>query len=239
MPFPPRPWINAELESLSATVARFIADEITPNIKSWSAQGYIDRRLWLKAGELGLLCTDVSADEGGIGGDISHEAVISMDLVRGGGNCFRACRSIHVIAAHYLEAYGTPAQKARWLPGLCSGELVAGMAMTEPGGGSDLQNARTKAVRCQGGYLINGSKTFITNGSTADLLVVALKTDPKEKARGCRFSSSTPRRRAFAWGSGWTRWACTIPTPANCSSTIARCRRRLCSAGSRGEVSIR
>ncbi|PWR22005.1 acyl-CoA dehydrogenase family protein [Zavarzinia compransoris] len=184
MPVPPRPWMNAELEALRDTVVRFIGAEITPKIKAWSDQGHIDRDLWRRAGDLGLLCTDVAEEHGGIGGDITHEALISMELVRGGGNCFRACRSIHVIAAHYVEAYGTAEQKARWLPGLCSGELIAGMGMTEPGGGSDLQNTRTKAVRCQGGYLVNGSKTFITNGSTADLLVLAVKTDPKERAKG-------------------------------------------------------
>jgi acyl-CoA dehydrogenase len=131
-----------------------------------------------------LLCPDISADWGGSGGTFAHVAVLAHELCVAGDASWRPGQQIHLIAAHYIERYGTDAQKTAWLPRLCSGELIAGMGMTEPGGGTDLQNMKTRAERRGNGYVIDGAKTFITNGSIADLLVLAVKTNPAERAKG-------------------------------------------------------
>ena len=177
-------WMTDELDALQDLARRFIGDEITPNQERWFEQGATDRETWLKAGALGILLTDISADYGGSGGTFAHEAVIAHELCLAGDSSWRTGKQIHVIAAHYIERYGTEDQKRNYLPKLASGEMIAGMGMTEPGGGTDLQNARTRALRDGDHYVINGAKTFITNGSTADLLVLVAKTDPNEKARG-------------------------------------------------------
>ncbi|MBP6900178.1 MAG: acyl-CoA dehydrogenase family protein [Burkholderiaceae bacterium] len=181
-------WHTAEIEALGDLARRFTAEEVTPNQQRWCEQGATDRALWRKAGALGILLPDIGAEFGGSGGNFAHEAIIAHELCLAGDTAWRAGKQIHVIASHYIERYGTEQQKRRYLPGLASGELIAGMGMTEPGGGTDLQNLRTRAVR-QGGhpgghYVVDGSKTFITNGSIADLLVLAVKTDSALKAKG-------------------------------------------------------
>lgn len=189
------PWVSEDIAVMREGVRRFIADEVTPNLGKWDAQGHIDRDLWLKAGEMGLLGADIAEEHGGVGGHFGHCAIIAEELARAGANALRICLSIHVIAIHYIVAYGTEAQKTRWLPGLCSGEIMAGVAMSEPVGGSDLQAGRTRAIRQDGEYVVNGSKIFITNGSTADLLLLAVKTDPAQRAHGTSmllFDTKTP-----------------------------------------------
>jgi acyl-CoA dehydrogenase len=126
--------------------------------------------------------------------------VLSQELCLAGDTSWRCGQQIHVIAAHYIERYGTEEQKHKYLPGLASGELIAGMGMTEPGGGTDLQNMRTRAIRQDDHYLINGAKTFITNGSTADILVLAAKTDPKERAKGVSLFIFETRNPGFRVG---------------------------------------
>ncbi|MEC9362981.1 MAG: acyl-CoA dehydrogenase family protein [Pseudomonadota bacterium] len=188
-------WMTDELDALQDLARRFIGDEVTPNQERWFEQGATDRETWLKAGALGILLPDISADYGGSGGTFAHEAVIAHELCLAGDSSWRTGKQIHVIAAHYIERYGTEGQKRHYLPKLASGEMIAGMGMTEPGGGTDLQNARTRALRDGDHYVINGAKTFITNGSTADLLVLVAKTDPNEKARGISlflFETATP-----------------------------------------------
>ncbi|MEO8297495.1 MAG: acyl-CoA dehydrogenase family protein [Burkholderiales bacterium] len=188
-------WMTEELESLQYMTRRFVADEVMPHQGRWQAEGATDRSVWHKAGELGILLPDIAAEHGGSGGTFAHEAVVAHELCLAGDSSWRPGKQIHVIAAHYIERYGTPAQKAQYLPRLASGELVAGMGMSEPGGGTDLQNLRTQALKRGDRYVINGSKTFITNGSTADLLVLATKTDPKLKAKGVSlflFETKTP-----------------------------------------------
>jgi acyl-CoA dehydrogenase len=177
-------WMSPELETLRDVARRFVAEEVTPNQERWYQEGATDRLPWTRAGELGLLCPDISADHGGSGGNFAHVAVLAHELCLAGDSSWRPGQQIHLIAAHYIEKYGTAAQRQRWLPRLCSGALIAGMGMTEPGGGTDLQNMKTRAERTAGGYVINGSKIFITNGSIADLLVLAAKTNPAEKAKG-------------------------------------------------------
>lgn len=188
-------WMTEELEALQDLAARFVDEEILPHQERWFEQGHTDREAWRKAGELGLLLTDISAEYGGTGGSFAHEAVLAHALCSAGDTSWRAGKQIHVIAAHYIERYGTETQKQHYLPKLASGEMIAGMAMTEPGGGTDLQNARTRATKRGDRYVINGAKTFITNGSTADLLVLVAKTNPEEKAKGISlflFETVTP-----------------------------------------------
>lgn len=188
-------WMDDELEAVQDMARRFVAEEITPNQERWYEQGYTDREVWLKAGELGILAPDIQVEYGGSGGHFGHEAVIGHELCLAGDSSWRTCKQIHVIAAHYIEKYGTEVQKKRFLPGICSGELIAGMGMTEPSGGTDLQNMRTKAIRQGENYVISGAKTFITNGSTADILILAAKTDPTQKAKGVSlfiFETKTP-----------------------------------------------
>ena len=191
-------WMTEELEQLRSLVRRFVAEEVTPNQERWYEQGATDRGLWTKAGELGILLPDIDADYGGSGGSFAHEAIVAHELCVAGDTSWRAGKQIHVIAAHYIQNYGTEQQKREWLPKLASGQVIAGMGMTEPSGGTDLQNMRTRAEKHGDKYVINGCKTFITNGSIGNLLVLAAKTDPAEKAKGISLfllPTSTPGYR--------------------------------------------
>ena len=180
---PPRPWMDPELELLRDTARRFFDTECAPRHDDWVAQKHVDRRIWRRAGELGLLCAGIPEAYGGGGGSFLHEAVICEEQQRAMVNSF----SINVhsgIVAHYLLAYASEAQKRRWLPAMASGEMVAAIAMSEPGAGTDLQRIRTTAVRDGDDYIVNGAKTFITNGFHADLVIVAVKTDAQAQAKG-------------------------------------------------------
>ncbi len=179
----PRAWMTPELEMLRDTAKRFFERECVPNDKRWSEQRHADREIWQKAGAAGLLCASIPEAYGGGGGNFLHEAVIAEaqaeSLVAGFSN------SVHSgIVAHYLLAYGSEAQKQRWLPRMATGECVAAIAMTEPSAGTDLQRIRTRAVREGDHYRIQGSKTFITNGYHANLICVAVKTDATAGAKG-------------------------------------------------------
>lgn len=178
-----RPWMNEELELVRSTARRFFETECVPSQPAWVRQGHVDKAIWRRAGELGLLCASIPEEYGGGGGSFLHEAVICEEQLRALVNSF----SINVhsgIVAHYLLAYGTEAQKRRWLPAIASGETVAAIAMTEPGAGTDLQRITTSAVKEGDHYVINGSKSFITNGLLADVIIVAVKTDPHARAKG-------------------------------------------------------
>jgi acyl-CoA dehydrogenase len=143
----------------------------------------VDRELWTKAGDVGLLCLSIPEEYGGGGGTFAHEIVLMEEQTRVGDSCWGV--SLHnSIVAPYLANYGTPEQRAAWLPKLASGEWVGAIAMTEPGTGSDLQAIQTKAVREGDHYVLNGAKTFITNGSQADVVIVAAKTDTGQGAHG-------------------------------------------------------
>jgi acyl-CoA dehydrogenase len=173
---------TGELELFRDAVRRFVATELTPNEPRWRKQQHVDREAWRKAGELGLLLCAVPAELGGVGADMRYEAVVYEELVRGDAMGFG--KHVHEIVAHYLVAYGTPAQQQRWLPRMASGEAIAAIAMSEPGAGSDLQGVRTRAVRDGDAYVVSGSKTFISNGHIADLVLLVCKTDPQAGARG-------------------------------------------------------
>ena len=139
--------------------------------------------MWTTAGEAGLLCASMPEEYGGAGGTFAHEAVINRELSLAGFDTFGAPLHSGIVAPYILH-YGTEEQKKRWLPKLATGELVGAIAMTEPGTGSDLQGVRTKAEKSGNGYVLNGAKTFITNGQHANLIIVVAKTDPKAGAKG-------------------------------------------------------
>jgi acyl-CoA dehydrogenase len=141
------------------------------------------REVWTKAGAAGLLCPAIPEEYGGAGGSFAHEAVISRELSLAGFDAFGAPLHSGIVAPYILH-YGTEEQKRRWLPRLVSGELVGAIAMSEPGTGSDLQGVRTTAKKSGNGYVLNGSKTFITNGQHANLIIVVAKTDPAAGAKG-------------------------------------------------------
>jgi acyl-CoA dehydrogenase len=166
------PWINEEIQLFRKNVKRFIQEEFVPNEARWREQHRVDADAWTKAGEVGILCTDVPEEYGGGGGTYAHEAVITEELCYGG---VHFGHGVHSIAANYILSYGTEEQKKYWLPQMAKGELIGSIAMTEPSAGSDLQNIKTTATRQGNCYLINGSKTFITNGWHTNLIVLAVK----------------------------------------------------------------
>ncbi|MDO8332113.1 MAG: acyl-CoA dehydrogenase family protein [Fluviicoccus sp.] len=175
-------WMDSDLELYRDNVRRFVQTEIAAHGEKWAKQQHVDREVWRKAGELGLLLADVPDDFGGSGGNYAHMAVLFEELAYAGDRAFGA--HVHAIAAHYILNLGTEEQKAKYLPLLASGEMIGAIAMSEPNAGSDLQGTRTRAVRDGDEYVINGSKIFISNGYLADLIVVVTKTDPDAGAKG-------------------------------------------------------
>ena len=173
-----------EHESFRQTVRSFIDKEVTPYHEQWEKDGVVDRSVWTKAGELGLLCFDVDEQYGGAGvKDFRYNLVMAEELTRAGANGPGFLVHTDIIVP-YISSLGTEEQKQRWLPGLVSGELISAIAMTEPGAGSDLQGIRTHAVDKGDHYVLNGSKTFISNGILADLVIVVAKTDPEAGHKG-------------------------------------------------------
>jgi acyl-CoA dehydrogenase len=176
------PWMDEDLSIFRDAAARFLESEMVPNDAQWRKQQNVGKDIWRKAGAMGLLCTDISADYGGIGGDFRHEAVLYEELARRGLSGFG--QGVHSICAHYLVNHGTEEQKHRFLPRMASGELIGAIGMTEPGAGSDLQGLKTRAVLDGDHYIINGSKIFITNGYLAGLIALVVKTQPGTGAKG-------------------------------------------------------
>jgi acyl-CoA dehydrogenase len=174
--------MDDDLRVLRDSVARFVEAQMLPHEPRWRAQKHVDRATWRAVGEAGFLLMDVPTEYGGGGGDFRHEAVLYEELNRRGISGFG--QGVHSIAAHYVLNYGTEEQKNRWLPRMARGELIGAIAMTEPGAGSDLKGIRTRAVREGDSYVINGSKTFITNGSIATILMLVVRTDPGDRSRG-------------------------------------------------------
>ena len=168
---------DADHEAFRTSFKTFLAREVIPNQERWREQGQVDREVWRKAGKSGFLCPWLDEKWGGSGGDFLHSTIIMEELAKAYESGFAMV--LHSdINVPYLESFGTDAQKQRWLPGCASGELVTAIAMTEPGTGSDLAGIATTAVRDGDDYIINGSKTFISNGQLCDLVIVAVKTDP-------------------------------------------------------------
>ena len=180
----PRPaWMTEDVVLLEEQARRFIDAEFVPHLDRWNEAGIYDREVWTKAGAAGLLCASMPEEYGGAGGSFAHEVAINRALSLAGFDAFGAPLHSGIVAPYILH-YGTDKQKRRWLPRLATGELVAAIAMTEPGAGSDLQAVRTRAVRHGNGYVLNGAKTFISNGQHANLVVVVAKTDPAAGAKG-------------------------------------------------------
>ncbi|MEO7152868.1 MAG: acyl-CoA dehydrogenase family protein [Burkholderiaceae bacterium] len=181
-----RSWSDADLVQFRDSVARFIDAEMVPGDAAARSRGHVGHALWQRAGALGLLCTDIPEAHGGGGGDFRHEAVFYEEMGRRGLSGMAT--GVHSIVAHYLLNHGTPQQRADWLPRMARGELVGAIAMTEPGTGSDLQAIRTRAERREDAdgahYVLNGAKTFITNGHLAGVVLVVAKTDPALGAKG-------------------------------------------------------
>jgi alkylation response protein AidB-like acyl-CoA dehydrogenase len=181
---PDRPLLEPEHESFRQTARAFLEREVVPYHAEWEEQGAVPRELWTKAGEAGLLCFDVPEEYGGAGvRDFRFNLVLAEELARVGatGPGF----PVHTdIIVPYLTSLGTEEQKRRWLPGCVTGETITAIAMTEPGAGSDLQGIRTTAVDKGDHYVLNGSKTFISNGVLADLVVVVARTDPEAGHKG-------------------------------------------------------
>jgi acyl-CoA dehydrogenase len=168
------PWMNDELRMFRKTVKRFVQEEFLPREPKWREQHRCDASAWTQAGETGILLTDIPEEYGGGGGTFAHETVVMEELAYAGVNFGSG---VHSIVAHYILSYGTEAQKKNWLPRMASGEIVGAIAMTEPVAGSDLQGIKTTARREGDCYVINGSKTFITNGRHAGIISLAVKTD--------------------------------------------------------------
>jgi len=180
----PRPsWMTEELLLLEEQARRFITVEYVPHLDRWNEQGMYDREVWAKAGAAGLLCPSIPEEHGGAGGTFAHEAVIGRELSLAGFDSFGAALHSGIVAPYILH-YGTDEQKRRWLPKLVTGELVGAIAMSEPDTGSDLQGVRTTAKKSGNCYVLNGSKTFITNGQHANLIIVVAKTDASAGAKG-------------------------------------------------------
>jgi alkylation response protein AidB-like acyl-CoA dehydrogenase len=175
---------EAEHEDFRKTARAFFEREVTPHHDQWERDGIVPRELWRKAGEAGLLCFDVPEEHGGPGiDDFRFNVILSEEQARAGAN--GPGFSVHSdIIVPYLTSLGTDEQKQRWLPGCVDGSIITAIAMTEPGAGSDLQGVRTTAVDQGDHYLLNGSKTFISNGINADLVIVVCKTDTEAGHKG-------------------------------------------------------
>jgi acyl-CoA dehydrogenase len=176
-------YMTEDLEIFRDAVGKFLEREAIPHCDDWAKAGQIDRDFWRKAGAAGMLCPSLPEEYGCPGGTFAHQAVLTEEATKRGVQGWG--ESVHSgIVAPYVARYGTEEQKRNWLPRLASGELVGAIAMTEPGTGSDLQAVKTTAKKDGNQYLINGSKTFITNGQHANFIIVVSKTNPDEGAKG-------------------------------------------------------
>jgi alkylation response protein AidB-like acyl-CoA dehydrogenase len=187
-----------EHDQFRDSVRRFFDRELLPYLSRWEEEGIIDRAFWNKAGAAGLLCPTVPEEYGGPGLDFGFNAVIDEELAYAGSTAGITLHSD--IVADYLVAYGSEEQKKHWLPRMVSGETATAIAMTEPGAGSDLQGIRTSAKRDGNHYVLNGSKTYITNGQHADLVIVVAKTDASLGAKGVSLILVEADREGYARG---------------------------------------
>jgi acyl-CoA dehydrogenase len=179
----PRTIFEPEHATMRDAMRRFCEREIAPYHDAWEEDGVVPRAIWRRAGELGFLCMTLPAEYGGADADFRASVVFTEELARIGASGPGFALQSDIVAPYILH-YGTAEQKNRWLPRLASGEIVSAIAMSEPGTGSDLAAVATRAERVDGGYVITGAKTFITNGVLADLVIVVAKTDPDAGSRG-------------------------------------------------------
>jgi alkylation response protein AidB-like acyl-CoA dehydrogenase len=188
-------------EAFRASVKEFLDRQVVPNLEEHAAQKAIPREFWLEAGKQGFLGLEIPEEHGGSeAGDYRFNAVLTEELAKV-NMALPSCVGIHAdIVAPYLVHLTTDEQKKRWLPGFCTGELLTAIGMTEPSGGSDLAALKTTAVRDGDYWVLNGSKTFITNGYSADLVIVAARTSPEKKARGITLFGVETDRPGFSRG---------------------------------------
>ncbi len=194
-----RTLFQPEHDKFRDSVRRFVEKEITPHHGQWERDGQVPREVWRKAGEAGLLCCTVPEEYGGPGGDFLYSTVVIEELARAGasGPGF----SLHTdIVAPYILHFGSEDQKREWLPRMVTGEVITAIAMTEPGTGSDLQSIKTTAIADGNHMVVNGQKTFITNGQNADLIIIVVKTDPKQGAHGTSLVLVEAEREGFSRG---------------------------------------
>lgn len=168
-------YLNEEHEMFRRTFRKFVDQELAPHVEAWEEKREIPRSVWRRFGELGYLCPWLEEKYGGVGADFGYSAIINDELAKAGVSIPIGLHSD--IIAPYIHSYGNEQQKAKWLPGCATGEKILAIAMTEPGAGSDLQGIKANAVRQGEEYIINGSKTFISNGISADIVIVVVKTD--------------------------------------------------------------
>ncbi|MCR5858328.1 acyl-CoA dehydrogenase family protein [Mesorhizobium sp. J428] len=180
----PKPrWVTDDVAMLYDMATRFLSEEIAPRYEEFEKNEIFDRESWEKAGAAGLLCASMPEEYGGSGGTFAHESAIIEAISHVGVDGFGIALHNSIVAPYILH-YGSEEQKKRWLPKMATGELIGAIAMTEPGAGSDLQGVKTRADKDGNQYRINGSKTFITNGQLANLIIVVTKTDPSKGAKG-------------------------------------------------------
>lgn len=194
-------WADEEIVMFDEAVGRFVQKELTPDrLASWREAGMVPKDIWEKCSKAGLLGLSIAPEFGGSGGDFRHEAILIRQLGLAGAEGFGV--PLHnAICAAYIEKYGTAAQRERWLPGMCSGQFIAAIAMTEPGAGSDLQGIRSRAFADEGGYRLTGQKTFITNGQMANLIIIVAKTNPDAGSKGISlFALETDNAEGFSRG---------------------------------------
>jgi acyl-CoA dehydrogenase len=169
-------WVNPELSAFRDQFRRFLASDLAPRAEGWRKAKMVDRAAWRALGEMGALLPSVPEAYGGIGGTFAHEAAVAEDIVALVPELGTGVSVHSAIVAHYILNYGSHEQKLRWLPKMARGEFIGAIAMTEPGAGSDLQALRTTARKAGNSYVLNGQKTFITNGYAADLVIVVART---------------------------------------------------------------
>jgi len=189
---------DEDLNLFRDQVRKFFDRALTPHLDRWEEEGVVDREFWRACGEAGLLCPTVPPEYGGLGLDFRYNAIIDEELAYAGSSAGITLQSD--IVADYIVNYGSEEQKRRWLPGMISGEVVTAIAMTEPGTGSDLQGVRTTAKRDGNHYVVNGSKTYITNGQNADVVIVVAKTDPNAGSKGVSLVLVEAERDGFKRG---------------------------------------
>jgi alkylation response protein AidB-like acyl-CoA dehydrogenase len=193
-----RPVYGTEHEQFRDMVRKFFDKELYPNLDRWDEEGIVDRKFWSACGAAGLLCPGVPEEDGGLGLDFRYNAVIDEEMAYAGSSAGITLQSDIVV--DYIVNYGSHEQKKYWLPRLISGDAVSAIAMTEPDTGSDLQGVKTTGKRDGNNYVINGSKTYITNGQNADLIIVVAKTDPAAGAKGISLILVEAEREGFSRG---------------------------------------
>jgi acyl-CoA dehydrogenase len=172
----PRSAYNEDHEAFRQSVRQFLLKEVAPNAKQWQEDGIVPKDIWPKAGAVGMLCPTAPVEYGGLGLDFGYNAIVDEESAYYGGAATGFSLQSDIVV-NYITSYGSEEQKKHWLPKMISGEVITAIAMTEPGTGSDLQGMKTTAKKDGNHYVINGSKTYITNGQNADLILVCVKTD--------------------------------------------------------------